>query len=443
MKSWREHGYPRVTRTTRDLLHHWQRDERERRLFFCQLEAAEAVIWLVEAPAAERQGIDIPRDESLRRYACKMVTGSGKTVVMAMIIAWSVLNKLQNRQDTRFSDAVLVVCPNLTVKERLQVLFPSDQDNYYDRFDLVPRSLLPALSGSKYLITNWHAFAPNDEPEPGEESPRYRKVLRRGKESDGAFCNRVLADLTGKSNILVLNDEAHHCYRPAPLEENANRRGLPSAATLTRKEAAAEWERATRWVQALDRINAARGINFCVDLSATPYYIRGSGYEEGRPFPWIVSDFGLVDAIESGIVKIPRIPVDDDSGRPIPAYFHIWKWVMDQLPPLERERGRRHAKPESVLRGADGGFQMLAGRWKATFEEYRKQGSPVPPVLIVACQDTGLSELGHEYIGLGRAQHELRNLPAEERTIRKAHKGKASRVAPRKGGNYWQRGQAG
>lgn len=86
---------------------------------------------------------------------------------------------------------------------------------------------------------------------------------------------------------------------------------------------------------------------------------------------------------------------------------------------------------------------MLAGRWKATFEEYRKQGSPVPPVLIVACQDTGLSELVHEYIGLGRAQHELRNLPAEERTIRKAHKGKASRVAPRKGGNYWQRGQAG
>ncbi|MCL0102627.1 DEAD/DEAH box helicase family protein [Dehalococcoidia bacterium] len=418
VKGWRERGYPGVTRTTRALLHHWQRDERERRLFFCQLEAVETIIWLVEASPAERQGVDMLKDELLHRYACKMATGSGKTVVMAMLIAWSVLNKVQNRQDTRFSDAVLVVCPNLTVKERLQVLFPTNEDNYYDKFDLVPRSLLPALSGGKYIVTNWHAFAPDDEPEPGEKSAKYRKVLRRGKESDSAFCNRVLTDLAGKSNILVLNDEAHHCYRPAPLEENSKQGRLPTMEGLTRKEVVEEWERATRWVQALDRINATRGVNFCMDLSATPYYIKGSGYEEGRPFPWIVSDFGLVDAIESGIVKIPRIPVDDDSGRPIPAYFHIWKWIMEQLPPSERERGKRHAKPESVLQRADGALQMLAGRWKMTLEEYRKQGAPVPPVLIAACQDTGLSELIHEYIAQGKVQHELRNLPNDERTIR-------------------------
>lgn len=417
VKEWRHKGYPGVTRTSRDLLHHWQRDDRERRLFFCQLEAAETIIWRVEAPPAERQGIDIPKDEPLTRYACKMATGSGKTVVMAMLIAWSVLNKIHNRQDTRFSDAVLVVCPNLTVKERLQVLFPSNEDNYYATFDLVPRALLPALSQGKYLLTNWHAFAPDDEPEPGEKTPRYRKVLRRGKESNNAFCNRVLADLGSKGNVLVLNDEAHHCYRPAPLENDPkNQRGAGKEAS--RREMGEESERATRWVEALDRINVARGINFCVDLSATPYYIKGSGYEEGRPFPWIVSDFGLVDAIESGIVKTPRIPVDDDSGRPIPAYFHIWNWIMGQLPASERERGKRRAKPESVLQQADGALQMIAGRWKLTFDKYRKEGAPVPPVLIAACQDTGLSELVHEYIAQGKAQHELRNVPEEERTIR-------------------------
>ncbi len=275
---------------TRQLLNHWNHPERERKLFFCQREAAETIIWLVEASPAEKQGIDIPKDNGLTRYACKMATGSGKTVVMGMVIAWQVLNKLAYPQDRRFSDAVLIVCPNLTICERLQVLLPWHKRNYYETFDLVPRGMMERLQQGKFEITNWHLFQPKDDS-------RSRSVVQRGAESDTAFCRRVLKELGNKQNILVINDEAHHAYRPAPLPDEL-REKLSS-------EEIAEREEATVWVSGLDRIHTVRGINFCVDFSATPFYIKGSGHPEGKPFPWIVSDFGLVDAIEAGIVKIP------------------------------------------------------------------------------------------------------------------------------------------
>jgi type III restriction enzyme len=208
VKAWREKGYPGITPITRQLLNHWNSPERERKLFFCQHEAAETLIWLVEASPAEKQGIEISKDNGLIRYACKMATASGKTVVMGMVIAWQVLNKLANPQDRRFSDAVLLLCPNLTIRERLQVLLPWNKSNYYDKFDLVPRSLVEKLHQGKYLITNWHLFQPQDDS-------RSRSVVQRGPESDRAFCNRVLKELGSKQNILVINDEAHHAYRPA------------------------------------------------------------------------------------------------------------------------------------------------------------------------------------------------------------------------------------
>lgn len=320
VKSWREKGYPGVTSITRRLLNHWNNSERERKLFFCQREAAEAVIWLVEASPAEKQGIIIPKDEpndpeslakgykALTRYALKMATGSGKTVVMGMLIAWSVLNKLANPQDRRFSDAVLLVCPNLTIKERLQVLLLWHPKNYYEKFDLVPRSLLERLHQGRYQITNWHLFQPRD-------NSRTRSVIQRGPESDRAFCNRVLKDLGNKQNILVINDEAHHAYRPAQPLSPEELKQLPKE---ERERLEEEFRAATVWIQGLDRINAVRGINLVLDFSATPFYLKGTGYEEGAPFPWIVSDFGLVDAIECGIVKIPRVPVDDNTGDLIP-----------------------------------------------------------------------------------------------------------------------------
>ena len=489
VKAWREQGYPGVTPITRQLLQHWNNPDRERKLFFCQREAAETLIWLVEASPAEKQGIMVPKDApspstesgglgatpahsessplltspvdgggtatpsppagragvganaaaadgditplltspvdggetttpsppagragvgaissppagragvgaALTRYACKMATGSGKTVVMGMVIAWQVLNKLANPQDRRFSDAVLLVCPNLTIKERLQVLLPWRSNNYYDKFDLVPRGMLERLQQGKFEITNWHLFQPKDDS-------RSRSVVQRGVESDAAFCRRVLKELGNKQNILVINDEAHHAYRPAALPDEMREQLSP--------EEIEEREEATVWVSGLDRIHKVRGINFCADFSATPFYIKGSGYQEGAPFPWIVSDFGLVDAIESGIVKIPRVPVDDNTGALIPKYFRLWEAINEALPASERQTARRRAKPESVLREAEGALATLASEWKRTFEAFQRGGSPVPPVMIVVCDSTDLAKLVHEHIARGNVLPELEN----------------------------------
>jgi type III restriction enzyme len=403
VKAWRERGYLGVTPITRQLLNHWNHPERERRLFFAQREAAETLIWLLEASPAEKQGIAIPKDGNLTRYACKMATGSGKTVVMGMVIAWQVLNKLANPQDRRFSDAVLLVCPNLTIRERLQVLLPWKPGNYYEKFDLVPRGMMERLQQGRFQITNWHLLQPKDDS-------RSKSVVQRGVESDTAFCRRVLKELGNKQNILVINDEAHHAYRPAPLPEELREQLSP--------EEIAEREEATLWVSGLEKIHAARGINICADFSATPFYIKGSGYPEGEPFPWIVSDFGLVDAIESGIVKIPRVPVDDNTGALIPKYFRLWEHINQQLPASERQTARRRAKPESVLREAEGALATLASEWKKTFEEFQRAGSPVPPVMIVVCDNTDLAKLVHEHIARGNVLPELANGPDGEMTFR-------------------------
>ncbi len=403
IKEWRKQGYPAVTNITRQLLNHWNNPERERKLFFCQIEAIETLIWIIEGPAAAKQGINIPKDNELVRYACKMATGSGKTVVMGMVIAWQVLNKLINPQDRRFSDAVLIICPNLTIRERLQVLLPWRAKNYYEKFDLLPAGLLPRLQQGRFFITNWHWLTPKDDS-------RSRSVVQRGEESDRAFCRRVLKELGEKQNILVINDEAHHAHRPAPLAEEEKKK-------LT-KEEIAEREEATVWVGGLDRIHRVRGINFCADFSATPFYIRGSGYPEGEPFPWIVSDFGLVDAIECGIVKIPRVPVDDNTGELIPRYFRLWEWINEHLPYSERSTPRRRAKPESVLREAEDALATLASEWKRTFDAWQGANQPVPPVMIVVCDNTDLAELVHNHIARGGIKRELTNTTHDERTFR-------------------------
>ena len=402
VKEWRQRGYPGVTPITRELLRHWNNPDRERKLFFAQREAAETLIWLVEAPEAEKQGIEVPKDGNLTRYALKMATGTGKTVVMGMVIAWQVLNKLAYPWDTRFSDAVLLVCPNLTIRERLQVLLPSRPDNYYQRFDLLPPGTMEHLHKGRFQIINWHLLQPKDDS-------KSRSVLKRGPESDKAFSRRVLKGLEGKRNILVINDEAHHAYRPRPLEED-EREGLS-------EEEIKEREEATVWVSGLDRIHAARGINFCVDFSATPFYIRGSGYPEGTPFPWIVSDFGLVDAIESGMVKVPRMPVDDNTGALIPKYFRLWEEINKNLPVSERQTNRRRAKPESVLREAEGALATLASEWKKTFEQFQEANSPVPPVLIVVCDNTDLAKVVYTYIAGGNLLSELANRDGQNVTL--------------------------
>lgn len=410
--AWRARRWPNVTPVTRDLLEHWYRPDR-RPLFFAQREAVETLIWLTEATPADRQGIDVPGDEpvdaeslkkgykALRRYCTKMATGSGKTTVMAMVAAWQILNKLANRQDGRFTDAVLVVCPNLTVKERLQVLRPQLAGNYYERFDIVPAGYRDLLSRGRVHVTNWHVFAVKDDT-------GARGVVKKGRETDTAFARRVLDRELGKSGeLLVLNDEAHHAYRPALRPEEDAQLELEQLAADEKAEAKEFAEEATVWVGGLDRINKIRGVKMVVDLSATPFYLKGTGYKEGDPLPWVVSDFGLVDAIESGITKVPRIPVLDDSGRPDPKYFRLWREIMDSLPESERETSRRRAKPEAVWSRAQPALATLAAKWKETFEYFQKSEYPVPPALIVVAANTTLSQLIEESLKKGDIIKEL------------------------------------
>ena len=311
VKRWRNAGWEGATNVTKDLLRHWSRKDRPRRFFFCQLEAAETMIFLNEIRGYRRDGqrgkprwnpefkdtdfelLWKPADgpaEPLTRYACKMATGSSKTVVMAMVITWAFCNRARVPSDDRFPNAVLVYCPNLTILERLQVLRTDNQgDDYYTQFDLIPPPYHDLLRTGKVLVTNWHFFAPESEH---SEGGRSYAVVKKGEESDEAFARNRLGELCERGPIMVLNDEGHHAYRPAPISEKEAK----TAAADAKKERDA----ATIWVQGLDRIAGACGIRFCMDLSATPFYIKGSGYPEGEPFPWIVSDFGLVDTIEKG-----------------------------------------------------------------------------------------------------------------------------------------------
>ena len=387
VRRWRDADYRGASNVTKELLRHWARADRASPLFFCQREAVETIIYLAEmriSGRSRRTGfqnfslsdddlrellaggrpsfdlsaedyyptlLDKPADASLaglRRLGCKMATGSGKTVVMSMLIAWAFCNRGQNPQSIEFPNAVLVCCPNLTVKERLQVLRPEYPDNYYAAFDIVPMKYRPLMQKGKVLVTNWHAFAPESEHKEGGKT---YAVVKKGLETPETFARRTLCDLADRMPIMVLNDEGHHCWRPKANGEDAGLTGDE------KKEFEADVQEATVWVDGLDRLNnltcprGGGGIALCVDMSATPFYIKGSGHPEGRPFPWLVSDFGLVDAIESGIVKIPRLPVQDTTGRPDPLYFKLWESIKDGLAPAELLPGRaKKPKPEVVYR---------------------------------------------------------------------------------------------
>jgi len=446
VKRWREAGYRGAEAVTKDLLRYWTRDDRPRPLFFCQREAAETLIYLLELAIpgqlgrtgfknfevaqkeiegllrAERPSfedvdaelfpriVDIPADSNLlplRRLGCKMATGSGKTVVMAMLTTWAFCNRGRNPATTLFPSGVLICAPNLTVKRRLQVLRPDHPQNYYDFFDLVPAKYRDLMNAGRVLVTNWHGFGLES---PHKEGDATFRVVDKGEESPEAFAKARLGDLAARLPVLVLNDEGHHCWRPRADQDAKLEGGLTKEQKDALKE---EVEEARVWLAGLDRINnagllgsATPCIAACVDLSATPFYLAASGYPEGSPFPWLVSDFGLVDAIECGIVKVPRLPVRDDkgskdeAGRPDPKYFRLWRHIDDQLKPKDRFANRR-PKPEAVYREAQGALITLASQWKERYDQIKKaspEREPVPPVLIVVCNDTDLAEVFYEKI---------------------------------------------
>lgn len=372
IKAWREAGYPGVTGITKRLLEHWQdpQERRDRKFFFCQLEAIETLIWLAEASPAELQGIEIPSDGGpFQRICSKMATGSGKTILMSMLIAWQVLNKVTYPQDKRFSKHVFVVAPGLTVRNRLQVLMPDSEGNYYDEFNIVPPGLIEKLRLGRVRIRNWHVL----NWETDEQIARKKGVDKRGALSDEAYVRDVLQEMANTTNIVVINDEAHHAWR-VPAESKV--------AGVSR----ADIEEATKWIGGLDRIHRSRRILSCYDFSATPFAPSGKKASEEALFGWIVSDFGLSDSIEAGLVKTPRVVVRDDGKLSKEYKSRLYHIYMDDevKEDLNRKAEDHDPLPDLVTNG----YYLLGKDWLETANAWREQGYKVPPVMISVANRT-------------------------------------------------------
>ena len=374
VKKWKDAGYPGVTGITKRLLNFWNKensDGRNDEFFFCQKEAIETLIWLKEAHPSERVGIDIPKDGgAFERLCTKMATGTGKTYVMAMTIAWQVLNKVSYPQNPRFSKYVFIIAPNLTVKSRLSVLDFNSSNNYYEKKKIVPYDLLSNLRQGKVCIENWHTLMWDTE----ETIQKRKSVDKRGVKSNEAYIKDVLGDMAKVTTpILVINDEAHHAWRKRSEEKQKG---------IDKKEE----ERATCWIKGLDRIHKTKGILSCFDFSATPFSPTGtkgkSSYKEDL-FSWIISDFGLIDAIESGLTKTPRFVVRDD-GPINPKNYKSKLYHIYDDEDVKKNLTRR-AKPEEILpelvRNA---YLLLAHDWEETLKEWEKNNMKTPPVMISA-----------------------------------------------------------
>jgi Type III restriction enzyme, res subunit. len=408
IKPWRKGGYSGVTPVTARLLAYWNDPQRERKLFFCQIEALETAIYITEVArkfndAWIENTIRAANDSSnpgLPRISFKMATGSGKTVVMAMVIAWHTLNKLANPQDARFSDTFLIITPGITIRDRLRVLLPNDPQNYYRQRDILPVQSLEQLCQAKILITNYHALQLREKIAAGKIT---KQILADGGPS-GAFTEtpaqmvrRVCRELGNKKNIIIINDEAHHCYRRKPDAEDEDLSGDD------RKEAQKREEEARVWINGIEAVKVKIGLKSIYDLSATPFFLRGSGYPEGTLFPWVVSDFSLIEAIESGIVKVPRVPVSDDSMTgDQPTYRDLWLRIRDGLPKKGRRTDSVSGEPklpaelQGALHSLYSNYEKYYRVWENNSEAQAK--GITPPVFIVVCNNTNVSKLVYDYV---------------------------------------------
>lgn len=405
VERWRQSGYRGVTPTTLRLLQHWADPNRDNRVLFCQREAAETAIFLTEV--AGRHGYadwrvrlaetNAEHNSGMPRIALKMATGSGKTVVMAMLLAWHTANKARSPRDARFTNRFLIVTPGITIRDRLRVLRANDPNNYYRLRDLVPADLESALQTARIAITNYHAFLPRTAPEMKGVSTTTRKLLQVGKstdpfkESPNAVVTRVLRDVgigAGSNEVLVFNDEAHHCYRDRPIQSGK----------ITREQDDANAE-ARVWFRGIQAVMEKVGVKQVYDLSATPFYLSGSGYPGGLSFPWTVSDFSLMDAIESGIVKVPRLPVDDDAVGARVAYLDLWEQIGDKLPKrkskdLDYANWPMPELLEQALKSLYRSYEKHYEHWQAN----REALGDTPPVFIVVCPNTIVSRLVYNWI---------------------------------------------
>ena len=410
VEKWRMLPNPKdwqVTAESGRLLQHWRHHQfNDIRPFFCQVEAIETLIWLTEvAPRSRRTGRSVlghlanannDANPELMRVALKLATGAGKTTVMAMIIAWQTVNAVRHPNSRRFTRGFLVVAPGITIKDRLRVLQPNDPDSYYAARELVPRDMLGDLERAKIVITNYHAFMLRERLElssGGRALLQGRGPSLHTQESEGQMIQRVMPELMGIKNIMVLNDEGHHCYRHKVGEDHEG-----SLTGEERQEAKKNNEAARVWISGLEMIKDKLGIRQVIDLSATPFFLRGSGYAEGTLFPWTVSDFSLMDAIECGIVKLPRVPVSDNiPGGDMPKFRNIWQHIRPQMP----KKGRGKAKtldPLHLPLELQTALDALYGHYAQTYELWQVHDIPVPPCFIVVCNNTSTSKLVYDYI---------------------------------------------
>ena len=411
--TWRglpNHSQWQVTPETARLLQHWRHHTFSGvRPFFCQVEAVETAIWLTEVAPQTKNGkllldhlasANKDANPELMRLALKLATGAGKTTVMAMLIAWQTINAVRRPTSKNFTRGFLICAPGLTIKDRLRVLQPNDPNSYYKDRELLPSDMLDDMSRAKIVITNYHAFKMRERI---ELSKGGRQLLqgRTGDapltlETEGQMLQRVMPDLMGLKNIMVINDEAHHCYRekPAPEDDEALKGD-------EKKEADKNNEAARLWISGLEAVNRKLGVTRVMDLSATPFFLSGSGYAEGTLFPWTMSDFSLMDAIECGIVKLPRVPVAQNTpGEEMPTYRDLWENLKKVTPRLPRA-GRNAAESLDPLKLPlllQTALQALYGHYEKTFKLWEDHGVKVPPCFIIVCQNTAISKLVYDFV---------------------------------------------
>ncbi|MFA6311077.1 MAG: DEAD/DEAH box helicase family protein [Sterolibacterium sp.] len=410
-----------VTPETARLLQHWRHHGFSGvRPFFCQVEAVETAIWLTEVASLSKHGKRVldhlaaaNRDANpeLPRLALKLATGAGKTTVMAMLIAWQTINAVRRQASKHFTRGFLICAPGLTIKDRLRVLQPNDPDSYYKDRELVPGDMLDDMGRAKIVITNYHAF-----------KMRERIVLSKGGrqllqgrtgeepqtlETEGQMLQRVMPDLMGMKNILVINDEAHHCYREKP--KDADEEDLKGD---DRKEAEKNNEAARLWISGLEAVNRKLGVARVMDLSATPFFLSGSGYSEGTLFPWTMSDFSLMDAIECGIVKLPRVPVAENiPGQEMPMFRNLWENIRKDMPKKGRGQGEE-LDPLKLPTRLQTALEALYGHYEKTFKLWNDYGIKVPPCFIIVCQNTAISKLVYDFVsGFHRKNSDGRTTP--------------------------------
>ncbi|MEO9162637.1 MAG: DEAD/DEAH box helicase family protein, partial [Casimicrobiaceae bacterium] len=405
----------RVTPETARLLQHWRHHAfSDIRPFFCQVEAVETAIWLTEvAPQIGKVGerfleylANANRDANpeLMRLALKLATGAGKTTVMAMLIAWQTVNAVRRPNSRRFTRGFLIAAPGLTIRDRLRVLQPNDPDSYYRERELVPGDMLSDIDRAKIVITNFHAFKLRDRMDLSKGG----RALLQGHgepldtlETEGQMLQRVMPDLMGLKDILVINDEAHHCYREKP--DHVDEGELKGD---DRREAEKNSEAARLWISGLEAVNRKLGVTRVLDLSATPFFLRGSGYAEGTLFPWTMSDFSLMDAIECGIVKLPRVPVADNiPGNEMPMFRNLWEHIRADMPKKGRGKGGV-LDPLSLPVRLQTALEALYGHYRKTFDLWRANGIHAPPCFIIVCNNTSASKLVYDFVSGFHRQNE-------------------------------------